>query len=330
MKHLALFLSLTLPATLDAEDIKIEAVVLEIPNQHADALVKEGRSGATEPWKKVLSPEGQPLKGTTAKLVSRLEAKDFNDGNANERVAVDEGNGIQRTYYYRVDVKDATDSRRTIGVTLHRKGSKSLALEDWSIDLAAPLTAEWSFSARHRSSEVSRIVLEKSAVLSTLDGGSSKWTAMRMLERKRAVGKRVTEIDSTSFQEDPDETYRVEWRHRDGDVGLFHRNSRNLDQGGSAIDLGGDNSRSYPIGESSHFNRGPKGLTWSIRSGSEGKSSGSKIRILNTAYMCSISEADTTPLGVQRPATQSITTWKGSVGDGKEQSSRVHVQIIAE
>jgi hypothetical protein len=328
MKKLtALVASVLLSASLAvADDITVEAVVIELPNAMADALASQGRKGDAETWKKVVSPDGESLDKEKIKVIARFEAKQFTEGRAMEVVKHEQPGGIVATYSYRVDARKPEESTRWIGIS-SGKGGTWLGI--WSFDLSAPLSAEWNFSARHRTQQGSRIVLEKSSGLADLEQGGFKWTGVRMLERDSGVGSRETKIDPAAFAEDPDEYYRAEWRHRKGDVQLGHQDTRQLGRGGSVLDVG-DSARSFMIGETTRLSRKSGSLMGMVRTEKDGGGKGSSVKIVTVEYNLRDMEADTTPVAFQRPAEQRETTWKDSMGEGKKRGSKTHVQIIAE
>jgi hypothetical protein len=309
-----------------AEEIKVEAVVIELPNPMADALAGQGRKGDVEAWKKVVSPDGESLDKQSIKVIARFEVEQFNDGRGQQAVTEEQQGGVVAKYAYRVEAQAPEVSSRRISITTTR-GETLLGI--WSFDLSAPLSAEWNFSARHRTKEKSRIVLEKSPGLAELEKGGTKWTAARLLLRDSAVNKRETKIDAAAFSDDPDEFYRVEWRHRPGDGRLGHQDNRDLSTGGSVLEV--KTKRDYPMhGETTHFFRKSGSLTGMVRTEKDGGGKGSKLKVISTGYNRSSMEADPLPLAVQRPTEQTETTWKDNLGEGKKQSSKVHVQIIAE
>ncbi|MCW1921454.1 hypothetical protein OKA05_02750 [Luteolibacter arcticus] len=311
-----------------AEEIKVEAVVIELPNRMADALASQGRKGDVEAWKKVVSPDGESLDKQNIKVIARFEVEQFNDGRGLQTVTHEEDGGISVNYSYRVEVKNPEESTRWIGINTV-KGKAYL--ETWSFDLSAPLSADWNFSARHRTKEKSRIVLEKSPGLAELEEkGDAKWTAARLLLRDSAVNKRETKIDAAAFLDDPSEFYRVEWRHRPGDGRLAHQDNRDMSTGGSVLEI--KEKRDYPMhGERTHFFRKAGALSGMVRSEKDGGGKGSKLKVISIDYdRAPTTEADPLPLAVQRPTEQTETTWKGNLGEGKKQSSKTHVQIIAE
>lgn len=196
-------------------------------------------------------------------------------------------------------------------------------------DLAAPLSAEWNFSARHRTKEGSRIVLEKSAGFAALEEGGARWTGARLLERAGPVGKKETQIDATAFTDDPDEFYRVEWRHRKGDVTFGHQDNPRVTPGGSVLEVR-DETRTFSLGETTRIRRHSGMLAVDIRTQKDGGGKGSKVKIISSEYDNGITKGDLLPVAFQRAAEQRETTWKGGLGEGKKQTSKTHLQVIAE
>jgi len=325
---LSAFIALALlPAAIAmADDLKIEALVIELPNAMADTLAGQGRKGDVEVWKKVVSPDGESLDKEKVKVIARFEVEQLDGGRGQQAVTHEESGDIATTYSYRVEAQKPEESTRWIGINSAKNKSY---LRIWSIGLAAPLSAEWNFSARHRSKDSSRIVLEKSAGLAALEEGDAKWTGARLLEREALVGKRETKIDATTFVDDPDEFYRVEWRHRKGDAQLTHQDNPRMSAGTSVIEVKTE-ARSLPLGETTRLDRKSGLLSGMVRTERDGEGKGSKVKIISTEYYRHSSQADTLPSAFQRPTQQTEMTWKDSVGEGKKQSSKVHVQIIAE
>jgi len=317
-----------LPASIAmAEDIKVEAIVLELPNAMADALANQGRKGDVEVWKKVVSPDGESLDKEKVKVIARFEVEQLDGGRGKQAITHDdEAGGTSTIYSYRVEAQKPEESTRWISITPY-KGKSYVRI--WSFSLSAPLSAEWNFSARHRTKDISRIVLEKSAGLAELEEGGSKWTGARLLERDGPVGKRETKIDTAAFADDPNEFYRVEWRHRKGDVQLDHQDNPRKSGGNSVIEVR-DDSRTFALGETTHLNRKSGSLSGRISTEKDGDGKGNKVKIIATEYNRSGMEADPLPVAFQRPTEQRETTWKGNLGEGKKQSSKIHVQVIAE
>lgn len=324
----AMILALLTP--LFAQEQGVEAVVFELPNKLADPLVAKGRDGSPEPWEKVITPEGRVVKEGKAKLIARFFAKDLSNDRADHLVSVDEGANTNRRYYYRVDTVDGKNPRRMIDIALWINDAKAPPLEKWHIDLASPLTAEWSFSARHRTADGSRIVLERSPDFAKLeDQDTVTWTALRLLKRDGPVGKRETELVSSSFDEDPDETYRVEWRHRKSDLRLSHEDTIALSSGRSVIDVDQSTSNHLSTGERSYLYRKSGELNWSLTSKTFAKKSGSKIKLDILSYDSPHMEKNTLPIHIQRPAAKFERTWKKNLAEDKERSSHAHVQLIS-
>ena len=71
-------------------------------------------------------------------------------------------------------------------------------------------------------------------------------------------------------------------------------------------------------------------LMGSVRTERDGGGKGSTVKIVSIEYHRSNMETDTTPVAFQRPAEQSETAWKESMGEAKKRSCKTHVQIIAE
>lgn len=326
MKLSALIALALLPASIAmAEDIKVEALVIELPNAMADALANQGRKGDVEVWKKVVSLDGESLDKDKVKVIARFEVDQLNGGQGQQNVTHDDA-GISTRYAYRVMAEKLVESTRWLCINTAKNNSN---LRIWTFDLAAPLSAEWNFSARHRTKESSRIVLEKSAGLAALEEGGAKWTGARLLERDGPVGKKKTQIDATVFTEDPDEFYRVEWRHRKGDVTLGHQDNPRSSLGGSVLEVQ-DETRTFSLGETTHLRRNSGALSGSVRTQKDGEGKGSKVKIITSEYDNGAMKGDLLPAAFQRPTEQRETTWKGSLGEGKKQTSKIHVQVIAE
>lgn len=328
MKLSAIIALALLPASIAmADDLKVEALVIELPNAMADALANQGRKGDVEVWKKVVSPDGESLDKEKVKVIARLEVEQLDGGRGQQAIThEEEAGGLSTKYSYRVEAQKPEESTRSISINTY-KGKSYVRI--WSFGLSAPLSAEWNFSARHRSKEISRIVLEKSAGLAALEEGGAKWTGARLLERDGPVGKRETKIDPAAFTDDPNEFYRVEWRHRKGDVHLSHQDNPRKTGGNSVIEVR-DDSRTFALGETTHLHRRSGSLSGRISTEKDGDGKGSKVKIIATEYSRSNMEADTLPVAFQRATEQRETIWKGNLGEGKKQSSKIHVQIIAE
>ena len=71
-------------------------------------------------------------------------------------------------------------------------------------------------------------------------------------------------------------------------------------------------------------------LSGRISTEKDGDGKGSKVKIIATEYDRSGMEADPLPVAFQRSTEQRETTWKDNLGESKKQSSKIHVQIIAE
>ncbi|RYD60603.1 MAG: hypothetical protein EOP83_19000 [Verrucomicrobiaceae bacterium] len=328
MKLSAFIAVALLPAAIAmADDLKVEALVIELPNPMADALASQGRRGDMEVWEKVVSPDGESLDKEKVKVIARFEVEQLDGGRGQQAITHDEeAGGISTKYGYRVEAQKPQESLRSISINTY-KGKSYLRI--WSFSLSAPLSAEWNFSARHRTKDISRIVLEKSAGLAALEEGGAKWTGARLLERDGPIGKRETKIDPAAFADDPNEFYRVEWRHRKGDVLLSHQDNPRKTGGNSVIEVR-DDSRTFALGERTHLNRRSGALSGSISTEKDGDGKGSKVKIIATEYDRSGMEADPLPVAFQRATEQRETVWKGNLGEGKKQSSKIHVQIIAE
>lgn len=226
---------------------------------------------------------------------------------------------------YRVTAKNAEESTRTI-----RFGSKNATDQDWwSIDLASPMTSEWSFSARYRTKDLSWIVLERATLLPQLEKRASRHLSARLLSREKPAGKE-TVLSPALFKPDPDETYRIEWRYREGDVSLNHENKSSVTPEAPAK----TKKKPEPIrpevyGETIHFMRSPRGIATGIISDHKDTGSGS-TRVLSSSLRRSLNELDIAPFAFRRPADQSIVEFKGMVGEAQKRVSRLEVETLAD
>jgi hypothetical protein len=314
-----------------AADVKVEAVVLELPNAIADPLMDKIRGGETGPLMELVSPDGTPKENSGAKLIARFEATDFKDGKATHTVNHDAPDNQEETFFYQVAAKEIAASTRMIGISLRVKKADTFPLRNWRIDLLSPLTKEWSFSARHRSKDTSRIVLEKATIVPDFEKTGSSWLAFRMLERAKPVAKREQKLAGRTFTTDPDEFYRVEWRFREGAEARFsHEDTTSSASGKTAIDLDEKKERYGPAGEKVHFNRKPIGYMFRASSERFLESKGSKTRMLRREVSRSNHEPDPFPVAIQRPAKQRIMEYKGNLGEGKEQPSKVVTEFLAD
>jgi hypothetical protein len=314
-----------------AAEVNVEAVVLELPNAVADPLMDKIRGGEIAPLKDLVSDDGAPKEESGAKLIARFEAVDFKDGKATHTVNHDAPGNREETFFYQVRAKDPEASTRMIGISLRVKKEKTYPLKNWRIDLLSPMTKEWSFSARHRSKETSRIVLEKASILPDFEKAGSSWLAFRMMERAKPAAKREQKLAARTFPADPDEFYRVEWRFRKGTEARFsHEDTTSMASEKSVIDLDDGQQRYGPAGEKVHFSRKSTGYT--SRAGSERflESKGSKTRMLQREVFRSNHEPDPFPVAIQRPARQRVVEYKGNLGEGKEQPSKVVTEFIAD
>jgi hypothetical protein len=314
-----------------AADVKVEAVVLDLPNAAADKLVQQGLSGDAEPWKALISPDGSLAQDSGAKLVARFEAIDFKEGKATQTIKHETPDNLIESFFYQVSAKDTAVSTRMIGVSLRLKEENTFPLKNWRIELGAPLTKEWSFSARHRSKDSSRIVLEKASVLPDFEKAGSSRLAFRMIERSKPVAKREQKLTTKEFAPDPDEFYRIEWRFRQGaEIHLSHESTVSLDYGKTVIDIDKEANRHGPAGERAYFNRKAGGYTSRVSSDRHLGTKGRKTRMLNSDASRSTYEIDPAPVAIQRPAKQVVQEYKGNVGQGKEQSSRIVTEFLAD
>ena len=314
-----------------AADLKVEAVVLELPNAAADALVEKVRGGETEPLKTLVSPEGTPAENSGAKLIARFKATDFKDGKATHVVNHDVPDNREETFFYQVIAKDTEASTRMIWISLRVKGANTPPLKNWRIDLLSPLTKEWSFSARHRSKETSRIVVEKASLLPDFEKAGSSWLAFRMMERAKPVAKREQKLTARTFAPDPDEFYRVEWRFREAaEVRFSHDDTTSMADGKSVIDLDDKKERYGPAGEKVSFNRKATGYTFRANSERFLESKGSKTKMMIWDVSRSNHEPDPFPVAIQRPAKQMVVEYKGNLGERREQPSKIVTEFIAD
>ena len=314
-----------------AADVKVEAVVLGLPNAVADPLMEKIRGGEAEPLRDLVSPEGTPGENSGAKLIARFEATEFKDGKATHTVNHDAADNREETFFYQVTAKDTAASTRMIGISLRVKGANTPPLKNWRIDLLSPMTKEWSFSARHRSKETSRIVLEKASILPDLEKAGSSWLAFRMMERAKPVPKREQKLATRTFAADPDEFYRVEWRFREAsEVRFSHEDTTSMADGKSVIDLDDKKQRYGPAGEKVHFTR--KAIGYMFRANSERflESKGSKTKMMRWDVSRSNHEPDPFPVAIQRPAKQMVVEYKGNLGESREQPSRIVTEFIAD
>jgi hypothetical protein len=318
-------------ACASAEDLKVEALVLDLPNAAADKLVAEGISGDIAPWKALVGADGSVKEGSGAKVVARFKATDFKEGRGTQQIKHEAPNDLVDSFYYQVDAKDTEASTRRIVISLRLKQERTFPLKNWSIGLSSSLTTEWSFSARHRSKESSRIVLEKATVLPGFEKAESAKLAFRMMERSKVVPKREQKMETAQFTADPDEFYRIEWRFRKGAETQFsHESTTSLDFGKSVIDLNEGASTYGPEGERAYFNRKAGGYTSNVSFERQLDPKGKKTRLQRSEVSRSNYEIDPAPVAMRRAAKEVVMEYKGRVGEGKEQSSRIVSEFIAD
>lgn len=197
---------------------EFEVVVLELPNAKADPLVKRIREEKATPWKDLVDKDGTPLDAKAVKLVARLKVEREEERHASTSVKEELSETRVRDYVYGVSAsKDDKPSTRNLSISLKAAGSeKAPRLESWMINLAAAPDREWSFSARHRKKDSSRIILERTSEPDEDLRKRPNWYAIRLLEGKSSAGKRPAKIEGKEFPANPDEFYRTEWVYPEG------------------------------------------------------------------------------------------------------------------
>lgn len=325
-------LAASLACIASAVEVKVEAVVLDLPNALADKLVEQGRSGDAEPWKAVVSPDGSPKEGSGAEMVSRFDLTDFAEGKAKQEIKHDEEGGLQSNYHYSIDAKDPASSRRVVVIWIGPKvqGEAKKVTSSLRFQLCSPLSATWTFSGRYRTAEKSRIVLEKASTLPDFEKAGSKWMGFRLLKREKPVEKKKAKLDGKSFTADQDETMRLEWRFRDEpSVELSCNGSKNPAAQVQAVALDKEQ-----IDGTHYFNawfkRADDHYICRFLENEPLESKGKKRVSLSTDFSVFPDKAEPTPLAMRLPAHQTVTTFRGNVGEGDAQKSKISAEWIGD
>jgi hypothetical protein len=196
---------------------EFQAIVLEMPNEKADAWVKQVKEEKTTPWKGLVNEQGTPLDDKAVKLIARLKVAQEKERSASQVVKEEASKTLTRHYGYRVTPgKEGQPPSRNISIFLMpTEDEKAHRLDLWAIDLAASVGGHWTFSARHRKKETSRIVLEKTSE-PTEGVKEDRWFSLRLIEAKSTVARRTEKLGRNEFAVNPDEFYRTEWRYPEG------------------------------------------------------------------------------------------------------------------
>ena len=312
-----------------AVDLKVEAVVIDLPNTRADKLVEEGRGGEAKPWAALISPDGSLKGNEDATLVARFEVTRFEGGKGVQDIKHEEEGGLQSNYHYSVDAKDPALSRRVLILWDGPKADPKKPDHSSRIQLSSPLTREWTFSARYRTAANSRIILEKASVLPDFEKASSKWMAFRFLEQEKPVSKRKATLGTRNFAADQDETERVEWRFRDlPAVDLAFTNS--VRPPGTAVPFAVETDDESAHQSDFRFKRTSGKYTCRVWDSLPLEKKGKNVQRLYTEVSVFPSDAETAPFAVRLPSTQAVQTLKGRVGSGEARRSKIAAEWIGE
>ena len=300
---------------------EFQAVVLEMPNEKADAWVKQVKDEKATPWKSLVNEEGTPLDDKAVKLIARLKVEQGAERSTSQLVKEEVSKTLTRHYGYRVTPgKEGQPPSRNISIYVMPTEDKKAHRHDlWAIDLAASVSGQWTFSARHRKKETSRIVLEKTS--EPKEGvKEDHWFSLRLIEAKSTVARRTEKVDKKEFAANPDEFYRTEWRYPTGRWYLVQEDTvaprqSVIDATSSGLSLG--------KGERITFSVREMGLESDIDVRRNFEFKGKKSSYLQIGWPYERDErVKEPPFAMQKVLEESKVVFEGGTGSSRDRTSR--------